>query len=82
MDSAELGRLRWRCRRGAKELDLCLQAWLEHRYAGATPAQQAAFRRLLELPDPDLLLLLLGKRATEDRELAGLLDDIRRNVDA
>ncbi|MBK8162382.1 MAG: succinate dehydrogenase assembly factor 2 [Gammaproteobacteria bacterium] len=49
MDEAhERARLHWQCRRGMRELDLLLQAYLDHAYDGAADAERAAFRRLLD----------------------------------
>jgi antitoxin CptB len=53
-------RLLWRCRRGLKELDLLLERFARERFAGESPPLQGAFERLLELPDPVLVELLLG----------------------
>jgi len=53
-------RLLWRCRRGLKELDLLLEHFARERAAGVSPGLQGAFERLLELPDPVLVELLLG----------------------
>lgn len=65
-DPVELRRLRWRCRRGMRELDTLLMRFLDDRYATSTGAEQEAFRRLLSLPDPEILGLLTGQRASED----------------
>ncbi len=62
MDSVP-GYVRWRCRRGNLELDRLLARYLDHRYAHAPTAERAAFRRLLERPDPELLALLTGRTA-------------------
>ena len=53
-------RLLWRCRRGLKELDLLLERFARERAANVSPGLQSAFERLLELPDPVLVELLLG----------------------
>lgn len=71
-----LGRLRWRCRRGMKELDVLLVRWLERRYAGADAATRAVFERLLELPDPDLNAWFLGRARPAEPDVAALVDDI------
>ena len=46
MAQADLGRLRWRCRRGMKELDELLLAYLP-RYLEASADERAAFEALL-----------------------------------
>lgn len=50
----------WRCRRGMKELDLLLERFARERYRSASPEHRRAFERLLELPDPLLVDLLLA----------------------
>jgi antitoxin CptB len=73
---AQLSKLRWRCRRGMRELDVVLERYLQHRYAQAPPAERAAFERLLELQDPDLFGFLLRRVRPQDAELAHVLDRI------
>jgi antitoxin CptB len=57
----DLGRLRWRCRRGMKELDLLLTRYVEEQYGGASPAAQRAFLELLEAPDPLIYAYCMGQ---------------------
>ncbi len=75
---SELSRLRWLCRRGMKELDLVMSSYLERHYDSATASQQARFRDLLQMPDPDLYNLLLGRSEPDDPELAALLQSLRK----
>lgn len=77
MSDPELARLRWRCRRGMRELDLLMEGWLTRHYQAAPAAQQAAFRRLLETPDPELLRWLTGRAQPDDTRLAAVVDAIR-----
>lgn len=65
-DPVELRRLRWRCRRGMRELDTLLMRFLDERYETAPAIEQDAFRRLLALPDPEILGLLTGRMAGDD----------------
>lgn len=58
---AELGRLRWRCRRGMRELDVLLTRYLDERYASAPEAEQEAFRALLNRQDPELHGFIVGR---------------------
>ena len=74
--TSDKGRLRWRCRRGMKELDVLLTRWLDERHPVAEPARRAAFERLLERPDPDLASWFLGRARPDDTELAELVDEI------
>ncbi|MFM7626973.1 MAG: succinate dehydrogenase assembly factor 2, partial [Gammaproteobacteria bacterium] len=52
--STDRGRLRWRCRRGMKELDVMLVRWLDGPGQSASSAEMVHFDRLLDLPDPEL----------------------------
>ncbi len=79
MADAEFARLRWRCRRGMKELDLLLARWLDRGWPAADEARRDAFRRLLEQPDPDLADWLVGGLRPPDAAIAALLDDIVRS---
>ncbi len=73
----ERARLRWRCRRGMRELDLVTTEYLDTRYDDAAPDEQAAFRRLLDLPDPELFGYLTGREVPSDPGISRLVDDIR-----
>jgi antitoxin CptB len=75
----ELGRLRWRCRRGMRELDVLLRRYVDERYACASSEHKAAFRALLEAPDPLIHAYCLGLEAPPTPVLAAL---IRRITEA
>ena len=70
---SELSRLRWLCRRGMKELDVVLTRYLEDHYASSSEDEQEQFQRLLQMPDPDLYSLLLGREQASDPGLARIL---------
>jgi antitoxin CptB len=57
----DVGRLRWRCRRGMKELDILLARYLDERFCAAPADEQDAFRGLLEIPDPVIYAYCLGQ---------------------
>jgi len=61
MRDLDNGRLRWRCRRGMKELDVLLGRWLGECHTAASSEQRAAFERFLDLPDPEMARYLLGR---------------------
>jgi len=75
-DDPELNRLRWRCRRGMRELDVLLERYLGERWPAAPAGRRAAFRALLELPDPELAALCLRRTVTPVAELAELIAEI------
>lgn len=74
------GRLRWRCRRGMRELDLLLTRYLDTAYDRAGQAEQAAFEALLEQPDEDLWRYLFEQAAPAEARLTELVDKIRRTA--
>ena len=69
----ELGRLRWRCRRGMRELDELLRRYVDERYAASSSAHQEAFRELLDAPDPLIHAYCLGLQAPPTPVLAALI---------
>ena len=73
-------RTRWRCRRGMLELDLVLDAFMERHFAGLDSARREAFGRLLDLSDPELLDLVMGREegaSPDDREVLALVRSAR-----
>jgi antitoxin CptB len=76
-DDAELKRLRWRCRRGMKELDQLLERWLDHGYPEASEHERGVFLKLLDSEDDRLWRWFLGYEVPPDAELAALVQRIR-----
>ena len=74
---AGLGRLRWMCRRGMKELDVLLERWLERHGPSATAEDLARFEALLQWQDPELVRYLIAGEIHSDPDLAALLQAIR-----
>jgi antitoxin CptB len=72
----EFNRLRWRCRRGMRELDALLMRFLDLHYTSSSPAEQAAFRELLSLPDPDILGLLMAPDRRDDSAISGVVGSL------
>ena len=76
--SSELGRLRWRCRRGMRELDVLLMRYVERDWPRAGAAERAAFADLLEWQDPVINALLVGRLDPGNEALANVLECLRR----
>ncbi len=70
--SPDRGRIRWRCRRGMRELDVLLESYFLHRFDQADAAEQAAFLNLLDCEDPDIWAWLIG-HALPPAELADVV---------
>jgi antitoxin CptB len=81
-----LSKLKWRCRRGLLENDLFIERFFARHEATLTETQALGLRTLMELPDNDLLDLLLRRTEPagtidrpEVREVLGLLRTRRAN---
>lgn len=64
-DPVKRARLRWRGRRGLLENDLLLTRFLDQHEETLTDEEVEAFSILLELPDNELLNLLLARSEPE-----------------
>ncbi|MES2538017.1 MAG: succinate dehydrogenase assembly factor 2 [Pseudomonadota bacterium] len=64
-DPAKRARLRWRSRRGLLENDLILTRFLDANEETLTDEEVDAFSRLIELPDNELMSLLLAQKEPE-----------------
>ena len=73
---ALLGRLRWRARRGTRELDRLLGWGLDARFVAADEARREDFDALLDTPDPQLWDWLTGQVLPAPR-FAAIIDEIR-----
>ncbi|SEO51711.1 succinate dehydrogenase assembly factor 2 [Aquisalimonas asiatica] len=76
---SERSRLRWRCRRGMRELDLLLEHFLDNGYAALDTAQREAFETLLACQDDTLFGWFYQGEEPDNAELAGLVERIRSN---
>ncbi len=72
-------KIRWRCRRGRRELDLLLERYLDRCYEQADAAERLSFESLLERSDPDLEDLLVGRIAPDSPNQERLIERIRGN---
>jgi antitoxin CptB len=72
-----LARLRWRSRRGMRELDALLLEFLDANATHLTEVEIECFEAILELPDPTLHGYLLGRSAPADNLTAVLIERIR-----
>jgi len=70
-------RLRWRVRRGTRELDALLGGWLEECFDSASPAEQQAFDELLDVQDPDLWDWVMGHARAPRADWQAIIDAIR-----
>ncbi|GGD54453.1 hypothetical protein GCM10007235_28410 [Pseudoxanthomonas indica] len=74
----ELKRVRWRCRRGMRELDQLFERHLEHYWPEDSESQRGVFLRLLDCEDDKLWRWFMGYEQCPDGELAALIERIRQ----
>jgi antitoxin CptB len=72
-----MARLRWRCRRGMRELDVMLTRYLDRVWATASPTERDAFLQLVELQDPDLFGYLVGRDTPAEESQRAVIARIR-----
>ena len=75
-DDAEIRKLRWRCRRGMRELDQLFERWLDLRWRASSETERAQFLRLLDTEDDRLWRWFLGHEPVSD-DLANLVAQMR-----
>ena len=71
-----LQKLAWRCRRGTKELDVLMQKFLDSHYQSVNTDLQHAFESMLDMQDPELYDLLIGKQASADQNINKVIEYI------
>ena len=77
MNDASLERLKWRSRRGLLELDLIFERFWKRMGDKLDEADTAALERLLQLPDNDLLDLVMGRAQAPDAQLRDMVHKLR-----
>lgn len=72
----EVKALRWRCRRGMRELDQLLERWLDRGWPTSPEAEREVFRRLLATEDDKLWKAFLGHERLADDDVQQLVERI------
>jgi antitoxin CptB len=67
MDTREYSRVKMRCRRGLKELDVVFAHYLQHYYLQADDDEKQCLDELLETQDPVLFDWVLGMTPVPER---------------
>lgn len=83
IEETELKRIRWRCRRGMRELDQLFERYLAQRWAHASKQhasdeERGVFLRLLDCEDDKLWRWFMGYEQCPDVALASLIQRIRQ----
>ncbi len=72
-----IARLRWRCRRGMRELDQLFVHWLDANAATADESTLRSFEELLEAEDSDLWSWAMGRGKPERADWQVLIEQFR-----
>lgn len=75
-DQAELRRLRWRARRGMRELDVLFNRYLDQAWAEDSEQQRGVFLRLLACEDDRLWRWFMGYEEVPDAGLRAFVQRI------
>ena len=78
----ELSKIKWRCRRGTKELDFLLLVYFNQKYTTAEQEDKEAFLRLLELQDPSIIDYFAKPKKIKDEKIQKVISDILGDVES
>ena len=78
-DSIELSKIRWRCRRGTKELDHLLLSYFEGHYQDANESEKISFEEILSLQDPVLIEMFADPQHIQDKKMQQIIIQIIGN---
>jgi antitoxin CptB len=81
-ETIEFARLRWQCRRGMLELDLLFEHFIASEYDNLDTKTKALFHELLTFADQDLFDYFFSNRPYPDKDVADVIDYIRRTATA
>lgn len=76
-DESEFKRLRWRCRRGMRELDQLMGRYLDQAWTTDPEPERALFLRLLDTEDDMLWRWFMGHEESPDAHVQALVSRIR-----
>ena len=75
----DLSRIKWRCRRGTKEIDFLLLSYFDKKYINADVEDQKSFLRLLEFQDPILIDFFANPKEVKDPGVQQIISEILGN---
>jgi antitoxin CptB len=74
IEDVELKRIRWRCRRGMRELDQLMLRYLDQRWQNAPTAERNVFLQLLDCEDDKLWAWFMGRETPKDAQLETIVN--------
>ncbi|MDG2088161.1 MAG: succinate dehydrogenase assembly factor 2 [Arenicellaceae bacterium] len=75
------GKIRWRCRRGVRELDVLLTQFLDHSYDTLSNSEKTAFCKLLEVQDPIIMDWIFARSSSDEKDVQGIVEKLANLVE-
>lgn len=76
IENPEIKRLRWRCRRGMRELDQLMLRFLDQRWSMADDHERNTFLILLDTEDDKLWRWFMGRERPENENVEAIVNYI------
>tara|TARA_Y100001970_G_C13869246_1_gene668171 strand:- start:383 stop:649 length:267 start_codon:yes stop_codon:yes gene_type:complete len=78
----DLSRIKWRCRRGTKELDYLLLSYFENHYLNANTKDQESFKKILSEQDPTIIEYFANPKGISDTSVYRVIRVILGSTDS
>ena len=78
----DLSRIKWRCRRGTKELDFLLLSYFENHYLNANSEDQESFKKILSEQDPTIIEYFANPKGISDTSVYRVIRVILGSTDS
>ena len=78
----DLSRIKWRCRRGTKELDYLLLSYFENHYLNANTEDQESFKKILSEQDPTIIEYFANPKGISDTSVYQVIRVILGSTDS
>ncbi|MCH2651569.1 MAG: succinate dehydrogenase assembly factor 2 [Gammaproteobacteria bacterium] len=78
----DLSRIKWRCRRGTKELDYLLLSYFENHYLNANAEDQESFKKILSEQDPTIIEYFANPKGISDTSVYRVIRVILGSTDS
>ena len=75
-EAALLRKVKWKCRRGMRELDRIMERYLERRWGVAPTAEREQFLALLDVEDDKLFQWFMGYEPCTDERYASIVKTV------
>ena len=66
--------LKWRCRRGVRELDVLFDRFLQDHHANLSDENKTAFEQLLDVQDPVIMDWLFDRSRPDAQNLENIIE--------